>query len=462
MALQVHDKSEEVQEMAIHWNVISDLLGGTDALRSKPIHMPQQPAESDEDYAYRLQTATVFPAFARTAGVLAGKPFSQEIILNDDVPAQIKALAQDIDGEGRSLHAFASQAFAVAAIQKGFGGILVDYTKIGGEAKSLHDERKMGARPYWVFIHPEQVLGWKVGGFGGQKYLTQLRLQENIKRDDGGFGEAIVERIRVLEPGKWFIYEKLASGWAIVDKGVTSLQRIPFVPIYGEREGFMKGKPPLLELAYQNIKHWQQQSDQDASTRFNSKRLLVFTGLNDGDKIVLSSSSGVTLPQGADAKIVQGSAEAVTVGRSELEALEDQMIQTGAELLVQKTGQRTATESTNDAEANKSALQRNTENFEDSIDQAMQFTAQWLNLPEGGHCSLFKDFSAATLSDATAQVILGMYQAGIVGKKTVIQEQKRRGVLSPDVDPETEIAEVEAEGPSLGVMNDNSQRAIAE
>ena len=46
----------------------------------------------------------------------------------------------------------------------------------------------------------------------------------------------------------------------------------------------------------------------------------------------------------------------VAVGRSELQALEEQMIQTGAELLVSKPGQRTATESANDAEANKSEL----------------------------------------------------------------------------------------------------------
>ena len=160
----------------------------------------------------------------------------------------------------------------------------------------------------------------------------------------------------------------------------------------------------------------------------------------------------VRLPKDADAKIVEGSAESINVGRSELDALEQQMIQTGAELLVAKPGQRTATEASNDAEANKSSLQSLVEDFEDAMDQCLQFTADWLKAGEGGSVSLFKDFGAATLSDASAQLVFNMVGAGWLSKITGIKEMQRRGTLDAAVDPEQEIAAAEAEGPALGTI----------
>ncbi|MGT2493117.1 DUF4055 domain-containing protein [Cupriavidus basilensis] len=105
--------------------------------------------------------------------------------------------------------------------------------------------------------------------------------------------------------------------------------------------------------------------------------------------------------------MVQGSAESVTVGRSELERARraDDPDRRGAADR-QARPDRTATEAANDAEANKSDLQRIVEAFEDSLDQCLQFTADWLGLPEGGHASLFKDFAAGSLSEPTAQLLL--------------------------------------------------------
>jgi len=226
------------------------------------------------------------------------------------------------------------------------------------------------------------------------------------------------------------------------------------VPIYGRRLAYMVGHPPLLDMAYQNVKHWQAQSDQDDSARFARKRLLVFVGLDDTQNLTASSSQAIKLPLGGSAEVIQGSAESVTVGRAELDALEGQMIQSGAELLTRQPGQRTATEASNDAEANKSELQRIVETFEDSLDMALQLTADWLGLPDGGSVSLYKDFSVGSLSEATAQLLLQLQQGAVITKATLIKEQQRRGVLSPDLNPAAELDAVAEEGPPLGTMGD--------
>jgi len=454
MTMTVDQRSPAVDLMAKNWPVIAALMEGTAAMRAAgKTYLPQQPREDDEDYQYRLKTATLFPALRRTVGVMAGKPFSKEVTLGDDTPDQIEELAQNIDGEGRSLHAFAADLMN-ETVAFGFGGVLVDYTRTEGQARTLADERQMGARPYWVHIKHSQILGWKTERVGDQLVLTQFRFLESTEEDDGEFGTMTVPRVRVLSRGAWEVWEKRgkASAYVKVDEGTTTLDVIPFVPFYGIRGGFMLGFPPLLDLAHANVKHWQQQSDQDDSARFARKRLLVLIGLEDEKQLTAGSNYALKMPQGADAKVVQGSAESVKVGRDELAALEEQMIQTGAELLVAKPGERSATEASNDAEANKSELQRIVESFEDSLDQCLQLTAEWLRLPEGGHASLFKDFAAGSLSEATAQLLLGLQQGGIITKARVIREQQRRGILAADVNPDDELAAVAEEGPKLGTM----------
>jgi hypothetical protein len=168
---------------------------------------------------------------------------------------------------------------------------------------------------------------------------------------------------------------------------------------------------------------------------------------------VVGASAAVKLPQSADMKFVEHSGAAIQAGEASLEKIEAQMIQTGAELLVSKPGTRTATESENDASANKSELQRIVEIFEDGLDNCLQLMAQWVGLPDGGNATLFKDFGSGSLSDVSAQLILSLQQGGIITKQTAIKEQQRRGLLSPDIDPDAELDAVQAEGPALGEMD---------
>lgn len=456
MATAVDQQSPQVLAMAQHWALVTALLGGTAAMRAAgETFLPKQPREDREDYDYRLKTATLFPAYSRTVDVMAGKPFAKQVTLSEDTPERIKELAQDIDGEGRSLHAYCADLMG-EAMSHGFGGILVEHTRRAeGQLATIAAEKAAGSRPYWVHIKHHQIRGWKVGKINGLPALTLLRIAETAEVDDGEYGTQTVNRVRVLRPGAWELHEQgVNGGWTMTEVGTTTLKVIPFVPIYGVRLGFMRGHPPLLELAQQNKKHWQHQSDQDDSARFARKRLLVFSGVSAEELGSPTAGSGYALrferPE-AKAAVIQGSAESVTVGRTELEALEDQMIQTGAELLTATPGDRTATEASNDAEANKSSLLRIVETFEDAVDQALQLTAMWLGSRDtGGSVTLFKDFAATSLSEATAQLLVTMQQGGIITKETVIREQQRRGILSPDLVPEDELGKVAEEGPALG------------
>src|SRR5690606_25325993 len=192
--------------------------------------------------------------------------------------------------------------------------------------------------------------------------------------------------------------------------------------------------------------------DQDTILHVARVPILAMIGAASDSKLTVGASAAVRLPENADLKFVEHSGAAIAAGETSLEKLQDQMIQTGAELLMPKPGQRSATEANNDAEANKSELQRIVEAFEDSLDQALWFMAQWAKLPDSGHVSVFKDFSAGSLSDAAGQLILAFQQGGLISKRTAIIQAQRIGIIAPDVDPDEEIEAVDAEGRALGAL----------
>jgi hypothetical protein len=462
MPLAVNEQSEEVASLALQWAVLEALQGGTPAMREAGIaYLPQWPNEEEASYTARLATATLFPALKRTVSVMAGKPFAKQLTLSEDAPPSIVKWAEDIDRQGVSLHSFAAEMFA-ETVGFGLAGVLVDYpaTVPVKTGRTVAQVEASGARPYFVRVMHSQILGWRSEVVGGRVRLTQLRLLESSEEPDGAYGVKCIPQVRVLFPGGWEVWQQTGEknpNWTLKDSGRTTLSEIPFVPFYGVRDGFMCGKPALLDLAYLNVKHWQSQSDQDTILHVARVPILAMYGVDENTQLTVGTSSAVRFSEPktvASLEFVEHSGAAIEAGAKSLTALEEQMIQTGAELLVQKPGQRTATEDANDAEGNKSDLQRMAESFEDSLDMALDFMAQFARLPTGGNVTLFSDYGAATLSDASASLVKDLNLSGILSKRTTINELKRRGVLAAEVDADEEAAAVSEEGPALGTLTD--------
>jgi hypothetical protein len=450
MPLQVNERCREIDELHIEWLMIEGLMAGTRRMRfDRHRYMPKWPGETEEAYKARLDTATLFPAYRRTVGVMSGKPFAKPLQVKDAAP-DITEWLDDIDLQGVSLHSFAAEMFH-EAIAYGLCGILIDYPTIDGPMPTAAQLKANKIRPYWVRVKHNQILGWQADRVNGAVQLTQLRILEDYTEDDGPFGRISKQQVRVLTPGGWEIFRDLdgkggpMQSWA---KGTTTLPIIPFVPIYGVRDGYMIGRPPMLDLAYLNIKHWQSQSDQDTILHVARVPILAMIGADDQTQLTVGGSSAVKLPMGAEMKFVEHSGHAIAAGETSLQSLEQQMVQTGAELLIQKPGQRTATESSNDAEANKSDLQRMAENFADALDQALTITGQWVKQAQTGEVVLFDDYGAATMGEASAALMKDLHLSGIISGPTAISELQRRGVLSDSIDPESEYEIAKSEVPA--------------
>jgi hypothetical protein len=133
-------------------------------------------------------------------------------------------------------------------------------------------------------------------------------------------------------------------------------------------------------------------------------------------------------------------------------AQQERMRQAGAELLVLAPGKVTATQVATENAVGMSALQRITLSLQDELNTALQFTADWIGEPTGGSVKLYRDFGAATLQEASAELLLSATQAGQLSNETFLSELQRRGILSPDVEYEDEQERIGAQGPALGAM----------
>lgn len=454
MADEVRKESNAVAAMSCHWGVITALLGGTPAMRKAAREfLPQWPNEERDSYEARLKVATLFPAFKRTIEVLAGKPFSKPLTIGDDVPAKLKTWTEDIDLQGRNLHSF-SASLCEHALSYGLSGILVDYPRVENVV-TVADEVASGVRPYWVHIKASQILGWRTARQNGKEVFTQLRLLECVTEDDGEFGEKEIEQVRVYYPGRWEVWRetnKSKKEWTLHEQGTTTLQKIPFVPVYGNRTGFMTAVPPLLEMAFMNVKHWQSQSDQDCLMHVARVPILFATMLGEAQITVGANSAIKAESPEADLKYVEHTGAAIEAGRLSLLDLEDQMRQAGAELLVIKPGNITEAQTLADNEQGMCALQRIVVDLQDSIAAAMQLSAEWVGERDGGHVAIYQDYGSATLADASATLLKDLSGIGGLSKQTVFEELQRRGSIRPELKWEDELARMELEGPPLGSM----------
>jgi Domain of unknown function (DUF4055) len=258
-----------------------------------------------------------------------------------------------------------------------------------------------------------------------------------------------VEQVRVLEPGKWSLWRKAKpddnDSWAIVKDGTTTIPVIPFVPIYGKRKDFMVGLPPLLELAHQNVEHWQSKSDQQ--TILHVARVPILFGKDIGESEIVAGAGAFirASSKDADVKYVEHSGKAIEAGRVSILDLEDRMRQTGAELLVIKPGNTTEVQTIADNEQGMCDLQRIMQTLENGLDQALALMGMWVGERDTGHVSIYRDFGAATLAEASAQLLFEMKADGTLSHATLLAEMKRRGIISPDVDVDSEIKAATAE-----------------
>jgi hypothetical protein len=447
-----------VDDMRENWDVVDALMGGTRAMRKAGVKLlPKFPKEEDDTYSRRLASSTLLPAYSETVQNNTGRVFAEPITLGDDVPAATVAYAENLDLQGNNLQVW-GQTFFACGLSHGLCHALVEYPKTVDEQgnpriRTKADEKAEGVRPYAVMIYPGQVLGWRSSASNGKHILTQFRYMESVEEDDGAFAVKAILQIRVLEPGMWSTYREVETQdrrkeWQLYEQGTNSLTEIPLTTFYTKRTGFMTAVPPLMELGHLNVKHWQSQSDQDNILHVARVPMLAVIGVDEDTKITVGTSTATRLPHQGDMKWVEHTGKAITAGRDSLKDLVDDMRMSGAKLIQKEnTGVKTATQAEDEAAEELSPLQTMAGQFEDALDQVLQYFALWTSEAEGGHVKVNGNFDVDFAPEITIPMLVNMATNGQISDETLFGEVQRRGMLKDDLTWEKELAKLKAQPP---------------
>tara|TARA_R110000803_G_scaffold28011_8_gene65109 strand:- start:1220 stop:2650 length:1431 start_codon:yes stop_codon:yes gene_type:complete len=462
--ITVDTTSAAYDEMTHVWDMTNALLGGTRIMRQAgEKYLPRFAAEDKVNYQSRVKRSFLTNYFKRALRHLAAKPFGVEATV-EDLPSQLEPLMFDADMTGNSFHVFAHRVFS-QGLAKGMSHILVDYPDAPAEGETLADERLANRRPYLVNISPENLIAAHAEIIDGREILTHVRIREN-ETVRVGFGETVIQRVRVLEPGTWEIWElgkeNRKEEWTVVGSGTTSLDFIPLVTFYAGRLDFMLADPPLYDLGFLNVAHWQSASDQRNILTVARFPMLAATGVDTQSVDSPTNSPEIKIgpfqvlrAQNSEARFyfVEHAGEAVLSGRQDLEDLREQMAILSAESMLRtRTGNVTATQRAIDKAEADSMLEQFVIDLEDTLDNALRYANAWLGNPltdDAGSTKLSRDFSRTAATEADVRDLIKLRMAGELSRDTLFREMIRRGVLAEDFDLENEFEKADAEESAL-------------
>ena len=459
---KVDDPSLAYNRMAIDWEILHDLLGGTPAMRAAGQKwLPKETAEEDQQYTTRISRSFLFNGYSSALQRLVSKPYSRPITLQnaENLDERLKAIEEDVNFTDQNLTQFGREVLW-SAVNYGLTHILIDFPQMT-DVKTLEEEREAGARPIFKHVKPPDLIGWRTRkDSSGHDVLAQIRIHEVEIMSDGSFGEIPIETIRVIDELEFQLWMKSPEmeEFALVQEGKHSFGAIPLVTMYTHRTGNLEANPGLEDLAWTNVEHWQSSSDQKNILRFSRFGLLFGKGLTPeeaeegfviGPSRVLTSSA-----RDADLKYVEHNGKAIQSGENDIKRIEERMEILGLQPLVQKTGGVTATAIAIDESKTQSDVQAWVRAEESMLKAAYNAAAKWLSLkiPDDFKVDINNDFGISLRAMEDVKALLESRIAGEISRETYLTELKRRNVLSETVDIQEELAKIEQEGPSLSSL----------
>ena len=457
----VESPSQDWVDMAARWELPLDLLGGTLRMRAAAQRwLPMEPKETWQGYNIRLSRAVLHDGLSNAINRILSKPFSREVVTKGEVAPQIEAMFNDVDLKGANITQFARQCMRDALIH-GKTHFLVEYPKTGG-SQTLAAERDGRIRPYFLHTPASTVIAWRsaIDPTTGEEYPVHIRVRDEIQRPLGAYGTERVHRVRVYEPGLYREYQRAVAEreYTLVDETTVLIDgrpmtRIPFVTVYFEHDGFFLSKPPLEPLAWTNLAHWQSSADQRNALRFARIGILLARGFTNEETekgfTIAPNMAVVTTNPNADLKYVEHTGAAIQAGERDLDHLERLMEIQGVSPLVERSADGTATGKSIDEKTNNSQAQMWVRSLElglvEGFSWAHAFTKE--QMPEDFAIDIFNDFALSVHSDNDISKLIEMRNpmSPQISHATFINEVKRRGTLSDDVDAEKEYEAIQSE-----------------
>ena len=449
-------RTQAVLDMMKGWEIMKAVTLGTEYLReNSEAFLPIEPREDYTAYLARVNRAVFSPFTQRLVRAAAGLILRKPISLVGD-PYWTEVFAKDVDGCGSDLDEYARRLL-ICSLTYGQAHTLVDFPA-PTEARSLAEERDLNRRPYWIEIDPANVYGWRLDREVNYGNLVQVRIKEKAVVPDGDFGEKVYDQIRVIEPGRYRVFRQVESAKAmaggfpypnafdatdatsdyeLVESGDYSLGQIPLVTTYSGKIDTLTSKPPLLDIAYLNLAHFQRQADLIHSLHIASQPILVMEGWDDQTKdMAVSVNYAMATAPGNKIYYVEPAASAFEAQSAEIKELQMQMATLGISTLSQ---QKFVAESADarrlDRVDTNSMLSMVSLDIEQALQKSFNLAANYVGI-EPPEVKLSRDFDIDRLIGQDITALTALFDQGVLGRDEFRQILVQGEVLSTATETE--------------------------
>ena len=411
---------------------------GTEYLRDHcQSYLPLEPREDYQAYQSRVNRAVFSPYTQRLIRAATGLILRKPITLIGD-PYWTDIFAKDVDGCRSDLDEYARRLI-MCSLTYGQSHVLVDFPAPTG-ALSLAEEREQNRRPYWIEIDPLNIYGWRLDREVNYGKLIQVRIGEKAVVPSGEFGESVFNQVRVIEPGKYRVYRDKEQNkdmywennsyagefdapadkkeYDMVESGEFSLGEVPLVTVYSGKTDTMTSKPPLLDIAYLNIAHFQRQADLIHSLHVASQPMLVLEGWDDQTKdMSISVNYAMATQPGNKVYYVEPASSAFEAQAAEIQELQLQMATLGISTLSQ---QKFVAESADarrlDRVDTNSMLSMVSLELEQKLQKIFNLSAQYVGL-EPPEVKISRDFDIEKLIGQDVTALTSLFDQNVIDRE---------------------------------------------
>jgi len=473
------EPSVAVREMKPRWEPIEALAGGTVGMRHLAQKwLPQEKHESDKSYRARIDRAILINFLSEAVERAVARPFSKPVTVNggEGLHVEVGAIIEDADRSGHDLTAF-GRLFFREALTYGSAHIIVDVPRApeGVDATTVAARQLYDIRPYFCLVRGPDLIGWEEDGFGN---VIVARVKErHVVRN--GWREEMCDHVRVWRaagkvilddgiaverPAGFTLYRKTktGNGWDIVDGGFITYPGpgLPIVSLVPEPTGPRIGVPPFETSAWLTTTHWCVYADYLNILRFVSIGILLLKGISEdeiGGATVVAANHGIrTLNENADGKYIEHSGAAIQSLERCLSELRQLAAVASMSPLTDVKGvdMASATGRAIDEVKTLCSLQAWARAAEKALDDAFWVAQLWVgaDLPDGFGVDIYNDFGLTLRAQQDVQALIQLGAARKIDTRTLLEQVRRRGVLTADADIDEIMDRIQREGPSLGLL----------
>ena len=435
-------------QQVMAWEPVRACLEGTSYLRQNASrYLPQQPMELDASWQGRVSRSVFSPYFQRVVRTAVGLILRKPVVLDGGDEGYWDEWRGDCDRQGTDLDEFIRNQLYLS-VAYGHCSWLVDFPD-SRQIKTLRDQYQADLKPYFVEVDPWSIIGWRQDPRKDLGKLQQVRMKEVVSVPKGRFGNEYKQRVRVMEPDHWEVWERQEDGpvtWIMIEDGPISVGEIPLVTTYAGKLGTLFSKPPMGEIAQLNLTHYQRHADLIQALHVAAQPLLILKGWDDQtDPVGLSVNNALVMPPDGDAKYVEPASSAFDAQRVELDALIDEMKTLGLAVLTQQKNQAESglAKSLDRLDAN-SMLAVISKDLEKTLQQALDIASSYAGV-QAPTVAIDRDYQTEPLEGQGITAINTIFTSGLIDQQTALELLKRGEILSDDMDPETILAASELE-----------------